>query len=320
MSHQICVIVPCCNVEKVLKRCVESILKQTMPVDVLLVNDGSTDGTLRIAEEYATKYPNVRVVSKKNAGLPQARKTGLENTDAEYVGFVDADDWVEPDMYEQLFKAVLHNGTDIGCSNFFYSTDQGKNTSGWKADNRSGVIDAGDALHLIHTRKAVFPFLCNKLFKRSLFRYTVFPTGNFVGEDYATILPLMHHVKEISVIEKPLYHYWQVVGSMSKGGFGASHKKAFCSYYRFEKQARTMPKAYQKDVVCYVAVEYMSFLIAMRRNGNHDQKMERYIVHFIRHHLVKICFSEINLKYKISALACAVSSKLLGKMYEICMG
>jgi len=325
LKNKVCVIVPCYNAEKYLRRCLDSLVNQTMPVDILIVNDGSIDQTLSIAEEYAEKYPDMRIVSKSNAGLPQARKTGLENTDAEFVGFVDADDWVEPETYETLYKGMVKSGAEMACCNFYYSNEKGNQSLGWKYKKTSRlnkknsdiveIISADEALHHIHVRNAVFPFMCNKLFYRKSLLKATFPTGNFVGEDYVTILPIIRRIKSIYVCHEPFYHYWQVTGSMSKGGFSSAHRKSFKSYHEIENVSRIGDNDYRRDVVCYVSVEYMSFLIAMRRNNRLDYKMQMYIVSFVRRNLGMLVFSKIGLKYKISAIICAINPNIMYRVY-----
>ncbi|MBQ3035419.1 MAG: glycosyltransferase, partial [Lachnospiraceae bacterium] len=100
MSDLITIIVPVYNGEKYIQKCLDSILQQTYDnYEILIVNDGSTDETLKIATQYEQKYENIRIVTKENQGLPQARKTGVENANGSYIGFVDVDDWIDPDMF-----------------------------------------------------------------------------------------------------------------------------------------------------------------------------------------------------------------------------
>ena len=112
---KISVIVPAYQVEKDIERCLDSIINQTYKnLEILVIDDGSKDSSGDIADTYAVKDSRIRVIHKKNEGLPQARKTGVENATGEYIGFVDADDWIEPDMFEVLYKeAKAQNDADL---------------------------------------------------------------------------------------------------------------------------------------------------------------------------------------------------------------
>lgn len=111
---KVSVIVPMYNVETFLSQCVDSIRTQTLAdIEIILVDDGSPDRSRYIAEEYARRDNRVRVVHRLNGGLGPARNSGLEIATGEFVGFVDSDDWIEPDMYEALYEAALMHGADI---------------------------------------------------------------------------------------------------------------------------------------------------------------------------------------------------------------
>lgn len=122
---KISVIVPVYNVETYLRQCLDSVVSQTYsPLEIILVNDGSTDGSPAICEEYAGKYENVSLLHQKNAGLAAARQTGLDAATGQYIGFVDSDDWLEPDMYEQMAKAVSETQADIVFCNVYRNEDK----------------------------------------------------------------------------------------------------------------------------------------------------------------------------------------------------
>lgn len=111
---KVSVVVPMYNVELYLRECVDSILNQTLEdIEVILVDDGSPDNCGEIASEYAEKDSRVKVIHQKNAGLGPARNTGIANASGEYIGFVDADDWVLPKMFERLYEEAKKNNADI---------------------------------------------------------------------------------------------------------------------------------------------------------------------------------------------------------------
>ncbi|HAZ6076644.1 TPA: glycosyltransferase family 2 protein, partial [Enterococcus faecium] len=110
-------IVPIYNVEKYLRKCVDSLLSQTLKeIEIVLVDDGSPDASGEIADEYQKKYSNVKTIHRENGGLGPARNTGIENATGEYVAFLDSDDWVESDMYEKLYLVASKENADIVVS------------------------------------------------------------------------------------------------------------------------------------------------------------------------------------------------------------
>ena len=125
------VIVPVYNVEKYLHQCVDSLLSQTVPFyEIVLVDDGSKDGSGAICDEYAARYENVRVVHKQNAGLGMARNTGLDNVTGDVVAFVDSDDYLAPDWLEVMLRAMTENNADVCKSGFQRVLDDGTVLSG----------------------------------------------------------------------------------------------------------------------------------------------------------------------------------------------
>ena len=315
LSNQICIIVPCYNVQQVMRRCIDSLLNQDVKVSVLIVNDGSTDETEKIALEYAGFYDNVRVISKKNEGLPQARRTGVLNVDCKYIGFVDADDWVDPSMYQQLYKGAEESSAEIASCNMLICDEKGQGTYLFKRQKKEIVLSALGGLHEIHLRRGIGASMCNKLFQREVLLKGCFPKGNFIGEDYETFTTTMMNCKRLYYTDKALYFYFQAVGSMSKSGFSKGHMVSFAHYRNLEKQFSS--EKWYADVVRYVSVEYMSFIIAMDRNKVYDPHLVEFIKKYIRRNLGVIMISGLGMKYKIAAALCAVSEKILSAVYQL---
>ena len=114
---KVSVIVPVYNTEKYLKRCLDSILNQTLSdIEIIIVDDGSKEACALLCDQFAKLDSRIKVVHKQNAGLGFARNTGLNEANGEYVGFVDSDDYIEPMMYETLYAAAKNNGADIAVS------------------------------------------------------------------------------------------------------------------------------------------------------------------------------------------------------------
>lgn len=147
------IVVPVYNVEKYLKRCVESILSQTLrDIEIILVDDGSKDDSPRICDEYAKKDARIKVVHKKNGGLSSARNAGIKIATGQYIGFVDADDSVVPEMYEIMLQAIKREAVDFVMADYTRVLTNGT-TYVKSADIREGRYDKEDI------RKEIYPAL-----------------------------------------------------------------------------------------------------------------------------------------------------------------
>ncbi len=134
----ISVIVPVYNVEKYLRQCLDSLLQQTYKdIEVILIDDGSTDASGSICDEYAARYDNFQVIHKENAGLGMARNTGLDHISGEYVAFVDSDDYLDPGSIEALYKNLKRYGVDMCKGGFRRVLDSGKIILNRKYDNET---------------------------------------------------------------------------------------------------------------------------------------------------------------------------------------
>ncbi len=113
-KSKISVIIPIYNTEKHLRQCLDSIINQTLKeIEIICVNDESTDGSLDIVNEYAQKDERIKIINKKNNGAAAARNTGMDHAAGEYIGFVDSDDWIALDMYEKLYENAKSYNSDI---------------------------------------------------------------------------------------------------------------------------------------------------------------------------------------------------------------
>ena len=127
-APKISILVPCCNVEKYLRQCLDSIVSQTLrDMEIIVINDGSTDGTLDIIKEYAARDARIRVLDKENEGYGKSMNRGLDMARGEYIGIVESDDWVDSDMFEQLVALADQYQVDVVKSDFYcYTTTDGE--------------------------------------------------------------------------------------------------------------------------------------------------------------------------------------------------
>ena len=114
---KVSVIIPVYNVEKYLRECLDSVINQTLKdIEIICIDDGSTDNSLSILKEYAKKDKRIKVINQENKGLSGARNTGIENATGEFIGFVDSDDWIDSNFYENLYNTAITTNSDIACA------------------------------------------------------------------------------------------------------------------------------------------------------------------------------------------------------------
>ena len=164
----ISIIIPVYNAEKFLPRSIESIINQTYHnIQIIVVNDGSTDGSLKVIEKYAACDDRILVINKQNNGVSEARNSGLDVADGSYIGFVDADDFIEPNMYEKLYKELIYNNADICCCGYRHEY------SGFRYDistNHKQILESTEIIVAQYLRQdirnGIFDGNWNKLFSK----------------------------------------------------------------------------------------------------------------------------------------------------------
>ncbi len=202
------VIVPAYNVEDYIGKCLDSLANQTLEqLEVIVVDDGSTDKTGSIADEYQKKYPAIfKVIHKKNEDVSIARNTGLEKATGEYIGFLDSDDWVNPDMYEKLYKKACENDSDIvACDTLAIYPDK-------KVLIESNINESSNVEDLMINAYAV---IWNKIYKKELIDGIKFKEKMRFCEDVQFLYMIYPKIKKISVIHENLHNYLQRVGSLT---------------------------------------------------------------------------------------------------------
>ena len=212
--YKISVIMPVYNVEEYLNECLDSVTQQTLKdIEIICIDDGSTDNSLKILNEYAQKDPRIKIITKKNEGQAIARNIGIKEAQGEYVAFVDSDDFIEPDMFEKLYSKAKDNNLDLAmCKIATYD-----NQTGEIKDNvwyyMLGVFR--DFEKDIFTHKDTKEFTCNisvtpynKIYKNSLLKENdiLFPEG-LIFEDEKFFFDTYLRAKKVSIVDEFLYYY-----------------------------------------------------------------------------------------------------------------
>lgn len=209
---KISVIVPVYNVEKFIRRCLDSIINQTLKdLEIILVDDGSTDNSGVICDEYAKLDNRITVIHKENGGLSSARNIGLDFAKGDWIAFVDSDDYIDYKMYEVLYKNAEKNNCDISVCYFEYINQKG--ISLYNANKKlgiNGIYDENEFLSFLY-KNSETNLICvcvwNKLYKKEIFRELRFKEIIHEDEEILNRIYLNKHF--IYVTELPLYKYVQ---------------------------------------------------------------------------------------------------------------
>lgn len=260
----ISVIVPVYNASEYLKQCLDSLVGQTMKnLEVIVVDDGSTDGSGEIADRFAEQYNNFRVYHQSNRGIGVTRAESIQYALGEYVGWVDADDFVEPDMFSRLYDAAKQHDADVVSCDYSYYPGRIKTKEKW-FKMYQGKVD----WYFIERNTQCW----NKLVRRDLLKEVHMEKWYALGGDGAYMLTLL---KAKKIITLPDSLYWYRVGHVSlSNGFGKTEK-----YIRDVEYARVHIQAVQANGLYEGWEEYFNYRLAYAtllatlvsaRNGDRD--------------------------------------------------
>ena len=213
----ISVIVPVYNVEQYLPRCLDSIINQTYTnLEILLIDDGATDNSGKICDEYAQKDNRIRVFHKENGGQASARNLALDNATGEYVAFVDSDDYIEKEMYQKLLSAIQENEADLALCNYRrIQIDLKQELVGdCERDNDAmpltGVFNGKDCLSFLYQgTSGIFTSPCTKLYHKAILNDVRFPVGKKAHEDEYVTHQIFYNATKAVLIPDKLYYYVQ---------------------------------------------------------------------------------------------------------------
>lgn len=247
---KVSIIVPIYNVEAYLSECIDSLLSQSYAnTEIILVNDGSTDDSGKICDDYSSKYSNIRTVHQTNRGLPAARNSGLRVADGEYIGFVDSDDVVERDMYEKLVDAIEENNSDMAVCNFalFNKTERSSISSRYKTELISYSNENAARFYTCATDSS-----CNKLYINHIIKdnCVCFEDKKIVAqEDFWFLFRYCSHIEKISFIDAALYKYRERGSSISRSGVDKDITLKCLEFIKLADEYSRKTKRYSDEVL-----------------------------------------------------------------------
>lgn len=259
---KVSIIVPCYNVQNYVEKCIDSIINQSHKnLEIILVNDGSTDDTLEVLKKYDNLYDNVILVNQANGGLSNARNEGVRHSTGDYIYFIDSDDWINHNIIELLLKDLITNNSDISICGITYITSL---NSVDKVVNENIVLSGKDSCTAYYYKKLFMePMVWNKLYKKDLVVKFPFEEGK-IHEDKFFTPKVLFEANKVSFIPTCGYNYFDdradSITNVRLSRRNLSGLEANLSNYDFfrsreeHKLARLAKSKYYEDLVYYYSL------------------------------------------------------------------
>lgn len=293
---KISVIIPIFNMKKHLPRCIESVLNQTFQeLEIIVVNDGSTDDSLKIVKQYATIDKRIVVLTQDNQGLGQARNTGIRAATSDFIAFVDSDDFIEPIMFEKMHQQAIDENADI-----VICRHQRVDENGIQTGEVSKLIDNTDKDEIFRAMISIkyLSVSWDKLYKRSLFKELdeLFPALYY--EDVAFIFKLFYFAKKVSFTNEIYYNWRKREGSITRT-ISVKHISDIFTIFDMTYEFLTKHGIYEQYKVDFLrrCVMYVTAFLNRSKQYKRKEDTEEVLLSTIVHNKTKReYFSEKNLK------------------------
>lgn len=303
------IIVPIFNTEQYLSRCLDSIESQTFnDWECILINDGSTDKSENICNEYANKDSRFKVINQKNSGVSAARNAGLDVAKGEWIGFVDSDDWIEPNMYEFLYQNAKDNNADVVICGFVKQSKK----------RVTKMCDRQTAQELLFNRNGFGGFSVLRLTANKIIKSTRFDTSMTYLEDLKFFYEVFHNCNKVFWNNEPLYNYYQRNDSVTnKFGLTNDAKKAI--EYLDTLIKTESKRTIKKSIICSKTNLCMNIATMYISNNEYKHVSLIYLREQLGKHITTILFSnQFSTKEKCWILGIRIPflTKLLAKYLQ----
>lgn len=266
----ISIVVPIYNVENYLEKCIQSILKQSFnDFELILVNDGSTDGSEKICNYYKELDSRIIYIYKENGGLSSARNIGIKNSTGNYITFIDSDDYISEEYLEVLYNSLLTNDADISVGRHC-RVDEYNNISYDISGTNQFTCDSTEALNCIFYQKYISVSACSKLYKKSLFNDILFPEGKLY-EDINTIPYIFEKAKVVSYESNIIYYYRIRFASITNSSYSKKDLDILNNSIEIQNHFKSN-SAVSKAVNSYLFSKSCNLLIRMMNGKSYDEE------------------------------------------------
>jgi len=312
------IIIPVYNVANYLEKCIRSILEQSYEkIEIILVDDGSTDASGKICDLYSTRENRVLTIHQKNKGVSEARKAGLKKASGNFVIFVDADDWVEKDYVNKLYHAISQTGSDMASCAYFEDYRDSSKVIG-NCGESMRIYSGLSAIKAVNDRIDIYSFLWNKIFVKDTLLELRDSVPVIIGEDYTIIVKALERMHKVVSINKPLYHYIKRESGVCNRGFSEEMFDVVDNYKSIYKYFNNKNSKLQKAIRNYILLEEMYYVICMDKNHNYNHEFIQMVKTDIRKGLMGYLTSKnISLAKKCCAIVGAIDYRfmILGYKY-----
>ena len=316
MGEKISVIVPVYNVEQYLERCVDSIINQTYTnLEIILVNDGSTDNSGKLCDELAKKDERIRVIHKENGGLSDARNRGIDESESDLVGFIDSDDYIDSDMYEVLLKNLNDTDADLSMCALY---DVYNNTPEVQVTNKeTWKLSSEQAIKMVMEAKILSVTAVNKLYRKSLFIDLKFEVGK-IAEDAFIMIKLLDKCEKIVATNEKKYYYVHRENSITTQKFSTKFLNVIEAY---EQNSNIISEKYPKlKDVAQTRMNWAYFYVLDRLlldDNYNDKELENKLISYLKNYRKDILNDPLFTKgRKIGFIALLLSRNLYRKLIE----
>lgn len=214
---KVSVIIPVYNSEKYLRRCLDSVVSQTLKdLEIICVDDGSTDESAQILKAYSERDERITIINLENSGVSAARNAGLKIARGKYIGFVDSDDWIDPDFFQKLYSAAEKHKADAACTGIKRCYESGKIIDKLKIDQERILVTAAEKYKFLEIPKKCY--LWNKIYKKSeLDRQKLsFKEDIDMCEDVFFLIRFLYFAGKVITVQNTHYYYWVNDESVSR--------------------------------------------------------------------------------------------------------
>lgn len=297
MSDLISVIIPVYNPGKHFKKCLDSITGQSYQcLEIILVDDGSTDGSAEICKRYAEKDERIVFISQKNAGVSAARNRGLEAATGAYISFIDSDDYLDLNAYELLLSELKKQAVDIVCYEYYATYADHERVHSFADKNRYGKKTRREAMR---EQVTGVPFLWTKFFTANLIRDLRFTVGLARGEDGEFAHKAIHRAQSVYYLDKPLLHYVQAEQSATRGKFRPSQLTFLSAYAESQSFfAKNYPELMQEVLASYIETSIMLYCDMYADSESYIREMSK-THHYFKEAYKKLDKNSLNKKRRV---------------------
>lgn len=319
MNDLISIIVPVYNVEAYLARCIDSILKQTHDnIEIILVNDGSKDNSGAICDEFAEKDKRIRVIHQENKGVSASRNAGLDVVSGEWIGFVDSDDWIEPEMFEMLLKAAVNSGKLVAVCGFVKY-----HLNGWMEERVfeeiPKVLGKEQALEYMLSNRYYEGYIWNKLFSYKLIEgmRIRFDKTIHACEDLLFSTQVFSNINGIIYVNLPLYHY-EIRENSSVSIFDEKRLTGLGA----RRYVVELVGGASESLKQLVQVQYTHYAIGLLYKAGQSCKNDMYLKRLrrdaLRYWFIYFLSRQVCFKMKLRSAAILINAKLASCFWHLC--